>query len=122
MLAPEEPAVLNELGYGLITHDNALDHGIPLIAKAASLRPDDAAIVDSLGWANYKRGAFAEAIPLLERAMRLDQAHPEIGEHLGDAYWAAGRKIDARYAWAAARLHAEEISQNRLDKKIAGVR
>jgi tetratricopeptide (TPR) repeat protein len=120
MLAPEEPAILNELGYGLITHGEAVDQGLAHITKAVLLRPDDAAIVDSFGWAQLKRGAFAESITLLERAVRLDQAQAEIGEHLGDAYWAAGRRIDARYAWAAARVQADGEALTRLDGKIAG--
>ncbi len=119
-MAPDEPVILNELGYGLITHGGDLNRGIKLIAQAAALRPDDAAIIDSFGWAEYKRGAFDQAIPLLERAVRLDQTQAEIGEHLGDAYWATGRKIDARYAWAAARIHAQGEATARLDGKIAG--
>jgi tetratricopeptide (TPR) repeat protein len=121
-LAPEEPLLLNELGYGLITHAADVERGLMLITKAVLLRPDDAAIIDSLGWAQYKRGAYAEAIPLLERAIYLDQAQAEIGEHLGDAYWAAGRRIDARYAWAAARVQADGDALTRLDGKIAGKR
>ncbi len=121
-MAPEEPAILNELGYGLIIHGEGIDRGLSLVSQAAALRPDDAAIVDSLGWAQYKRGAFAEAVPLLERAVRLDQAQPEIGEHLGDAYWAAGRRVEARYAWSAARVQAAGEALTRLDGKIAGQR
>jgi tetratricopeptide (TPR) repeat protein len=121
-MAPDEPAILNELGYGLITNGDDLERGLQLIAQAVRLRPDDAAIIDSLGWAHFKRGAFAQAVPLLERAVRLDQTQPEIGEHLGDAYWAAGRRIEARYAWAAARVHAEGAASERLDGKIAGQR
>jgi tetratricopeptide (TPR) repeat protein len=121
-LAPEEPLLLNELGYGLITHGTDVERGLMLITRAVLLRPDDAAIIDSLGWAQYKRGAYTEAIPLLERAMRLDQAQAEIGEHLGDAYWAAGRRVDARYAWSAARVQADGEALTRLDGKIAGTR
>jgi tetratricopeptide (TPR) repeat protein len=119
-LAPDEPAILNELGYGLITNGDDLERGLALVARAVNLRPDDAAIVDSLGWAHFKRGAVAQAVPLLERAVRLDQTQPEIGEHLGDAYWAAGRRIEARYAWAAARVYADGDASARLDAKIAG--
>ena len=121
-MAPDEPAILNELGYGLIINGQGIDRGLALVSKAAALRPDDAAIIDSLGWAQFKRGAFAEAVPLLERAVRLDQVQPEIGEHLGDAYWAAGRRVEARYAWAAARVQAEGDATARLDGKIAGLR
>jgi tetratricopeptide (TPR) repeat protein len=122
LMAADEPAILNELGYGLIINRQGVDRGLQLVSRAAAMRPDDAAIVDSLGWAQYQRGAFAEAVPLLERAARLDHAQPEIGEHLGDAYWAAGRRVEARYAWAAARVQAEGDAVSRLDSKIAGQR
>jgi predicted Zn-dependent protease len=121
-LAPDEPAILNELGYGLVVQETDLARGLALISKAVALRPDDAATVDSLGWAQFKRRAFADAVPLLERAVRLDYAQAEIGEHLGDAYWAAGRRVDARYAWAAARVQADGDALARLDGKMAGQR
>jgi tetratricopeptide (TPR) repeat protein len=121
-LAPDEPAILNELGYGLINNGGNVERGLSLISKAVLLRPDDAAIIDSLGWAHYQRGAYADAIPLLERAVRLDQAQAEIGEHLGDAYWAAGRRIEARYAWSAARIQADADAAKRIDAKLAGQR
>lgn len=122
VMAPDEAAILNELGYGMIITGEGVDRGLALVSKAAMLRPDDAAIIDSLGWAQYKRGAFSQAVPLLERAVRLNQAQPEIGEHLGDAYWAEGRRVDARYAWAAARVQAQGDATARLDGKIAGQR
>ena len=122
VLAPDEPVILNELGYGLITNGGDVERGLSLISRAVVLRPDDAAIIDSLGWAHYQRGAYAEAIPLLERAVRLDQGQAEIGEHLGDAYWATGRRIEARYAWSAARVQADGEAAKRLDTKLAGQR
>ena len=118
-LRPDDPAILNELGYGLVTHGEDMARGAQLISRAAELQPDNAAIIDSLGWAHYRKGALADAIPLLERAMKLDQGQPEIAEHLGDAYWQAGRRIDARYAWAAAREVAEGDAKARLSAKIA---
>jgi predicted Zn-dependent protease len=121
-MVPDEPAVLNELGYGLITHSDDVNRGLSYVTKAVQLRPDDAAIVDSYGWAQFKRGSFADAVRTLERAVRLDQAQAEIGEHLGDAYWAAARPIDARYAWVAARVQADGDAVRRLDSKIAGQR
>lgn len=117
-LSPEDPAVLNELGYGLVEQRENGERGAALIAKAASLRPDDPAIIDSLGVARLRSGAADDAVTLLERAVRLDIGQAEIGEHLGDAYWAAGRRIDARYAWAAARVQAEGAATARLDRKI----
>ena len=119
-LSADDPAVLNELGYGLIEHGGDATRGLRLVAKAAALSPDSAEITDSLGWAEFKRGAVLDAIPLLERAIRLDNAQAEIGEHLGDAYWAAGRRVDARYAWAAARVQADGDAVARLDGKISG--
>lgn len=122
LLAPTEPALLNKLGYGLIIHNDNLDRGMQLITTAVQLRPDNPAIIDSLGWAYFRRGDFTQAIALLERAVRFDHNQPEIGEHLGDAYWAAGRRIDARYAWTAARVGAAESAHARIDAKIAGKR
>lgn len=120
LLAPEEPLILNELGFGLVVNGDDVTRGAALIAKAADQKPDDAAIIDSLGWAKFKTGQIDRAIVLLERAVFLDIGQPEIGEHLGDVYWAAGRRIDARYAWTAARLQAEGVALARLDAKIAG--
>ena len=118
-LSPDDPVILNELGYGLVANGGDLARGAKMIARAAELQPNNAAIIDSLGWAHYRKGALAEAIPLLERAMSLDLSQPEIAEHLGDAYWAAGRRIDARYVWTAARVLAEGDQRARLDTKIA---
>jgi tetratricopeptide (TPR) repeat protein len=119
-LSPDDPTILNELGYGLVANDGDLPRGAKLIARAAELQPNNsAAIIDSLGWAHFRKGALAEAIPLLERAMSMDLSQPEIAEHLGDAYWTAGRRIDARYAWTAARTQADGDQRVRLDGKIA---
>lgn len=119
VLSPDDPSILNELGYGLVANGDDLARGAKLIARAAELQPNNAAIIDSLGWAHYRKGALAEAIPLLERAMSMDLSQPEIAEHLGDAYWAAGRRIDARYAWTAARTQSDGDDRARLDTKIA---
>jgi len=118
-LAPDEPTVLNSLGFGLVDRGETLDRASAMLQKADRLRPDDPAIIDSLGWAAYRRRDFKTAITRLERAVALDQAQPEIGEHLGDAYWSVGRLIEARYAWAAARVQADGVAIERLDGKIA---
>ena len=100
-LAPDEPAILNYLGYALLDRGQTLDAAQALIARAAQLRPDDGFIVDSLGWAQYRRGD-AQAVGTLERAVALEPGDPTINEHLGDAYWRAGRRIEARFRWRAA--------------------
>jgi tetratricopeptide (TPR) repeat protein len=117
-IMPGDPVLLNELGYGLIEHGEDMDRAIKFLAAAARMKPDSAAIMDSIGWANYRLGFNDRAISGLERAVTLDHAEPEIGEHLGDAYWRAGRRVDARYSWAAARVQADGAMAARLDGKI----
>lgn len=117
-LAPEEPLVLNYLGYAQLDRGEAVEDSERLIREALRRAPDNAAIVDSLGWALYRRGQVAEAIPILERAVRAEPADVEINEHLGDAYYSAGRRIEARFAWRAALVHAEGAAVERLRGKI----
>ncbi len=101
-LAPDEPAVLNYLGYALLDRGLTLPAARALIARAAKLRPDDGFITDSLGWADYRLGDYASAIATLERAVAAEPGDATINEHLGDAYWRAGRRIEARFRWRAA--------------------
>ena len=101
-LAPDEPAVLNYLGYALLDRGLTLDAAETLIARASALRPDDGFITDSLGWAQFRRGRYDEAVATLERAVAAEPGDPTINEHLGDAYWRAGRRIEARFRWRAA--------------------
>ena len=117
-LAPREPVVLNYLGYAQLERGEALEESERLIREALQLAPDSAAITDSLGWALHIRGRTGEAIPLLERAARSEPADVEINEHLGDAYYAAGRRNEARFAWAAALVYAEADDAARLRTKI----
>lgn len=118
-IAPDEPAVLNYLGYGDVTHGGDVPKALALLERASALRPTDAAITDSLGWAWYRTGNVAKALPLLERAAQASPDNAEIGEHLGDAYWAAGRRYEARYAWRAAQVVADAKDRDRLATKIA---
>jgi Flp pilus assembly protein TadD len=101
-LAPEEPTILNYLGYALLDRGLKLPEAQALIATAAKLRPDDGFIADSLGWAYYRTGQFALAVTTLEGAARQEPGDATINEHLGDAYWRAGRHIEARFRWRAA--------------------
>ncbi|MDB5715922.1 MAG: hypothetical protein JWO15_3319 [Sphingomonadales bacterium] len=117
-LMPGDPVLLNELGYGLIENSEDTDRAVMFLSAAAQMKPDSAAIMDSLGWANYRLGRNDLAIAGLERAVAMENADPEIGEHLGDAYWRGGRRVDARYSWAAARVQADGVMAARLDAKI----
>lgn len=117
-LAPDQPLILNFLGYAKLERGEDLDVAEAMIRKASELAPNDASITDSLGWALYKRGRIDEAIEVLQKAARADAAQAEIHEHLGDALYAAGRKFEARFAWEAAVVTAEEDVAPRLRAKI----
>jgi len=102
-LFPDQPHVLNYLGYSWIDQGVNLDQGMEMIKKAVAQRPDDGYIVDSLGWAYYRLGNFEEATKELERAIGLKPEDPTINDHLGDAYWRVGRKLEATFQWNHAR-------------------
>ena len=117
-LAPDQPLMLNFLGYTELTHGENLDGAEAMIRKASTLRPSDSSITDSLGWALFKRGKLSEAIATLEKATAGDPAQSEIGEHLGDALYTAGRRFEARFAWRAALVTAEDKVSGRIVAKI----
>jgi Flp pilus assembly protein TadD len=103
-LSPDQPYVMNYLGYSWTDQGINLDRAEAMIEKAAVLLPSDGYIVDSLGWIKYRRGYFDEAVRHLERATELRPTDPVINDHLGDAYWRAGRHNEARFQWRRARL------------------
>lgn len=118
-LAPDQPLILNFLGYAKLERGEDLDAAEAMIRKASALAPDDASITDSLGWALFKRGRYADAIETLERASAKDPRQPEINEHLGDALYSIGRRYEARFAWNAALISAEDDVAARIRLKIA---
>jgi Flp pilus assembly protein TadD len=118
VLDPRNAQILNYLGYSLLERRIDVARGFELVSKAHQLAPQSAAITDSLGWAHFLRGETDVAIPLLERAVKGAIADAAINEHLGDAYWAAGRRSEARFAWKAAALAAEGDVAARLAQKI----
>jgi len=101
-LRPDQPLVLNYLGYSWIEQGRHLKHARKMIEKAVSLRPRDGYIVDSLGWVLYRLGDFEGAVRQLERAVELRPQDPVINDHLGDSYWRVGRKLEARFQWQRA--------------------
>ena len=117
-LAPEQPLILNFLGYAKLERGEDLDNAEAMIRKASELSPDDASITDSLGWAQYKRGKTAEAIETLQRAAAADPSQAEIREHLGDALYDAGRRFEARFAWEAALVTADDEIAARVKSKL----
>jgi Flp pilus assembly protein TadD len=118
-LFPDQPHVLNYLGYSWIDQGVKLDEGMEMIKKAVQQRPDDGYIVDSLGWAYYRLGNYEEATKQLERAIELKPEDPTINDHLGDAYWRVGRMLEAKFQWAHARdlkPDAEELPK--IEEKL----
>ncbi len=110
-LQPEQPSVLNYLGYSWIDRGVKLDAALKMIARAVQLRPNDGYIVDSLGWAYYRLGDFPNAATYLERAIELKPEDPTINDHLGDAYWQTGRQVEARFQWNRALQFQPEADQ-----------
>lgn len=113
-LSPDQPQVLNYLGYSLIDRNEKLDEALNMVKKAAELRAQDGYIVDSLGWAYYKLGRYDEAVKTLENAIKLRPEDPTINDHLGDAYWQVGRKLEATFQWnhaIAGKPEPEELAK-----------
>ncbi len=118
-LLPNQPQVLNYLGYSWIDMNMNLDEGMEMIRKAVELRPSDGYIVDSLGWAHYRLGEYEEAVRELERAVSLKPDDPVLNDHLGDAYWQVGRKLEATFQWAHARdMKPEPVVLAEVEKKL----
>lgn len=118
-LNPDQPQVLNYLGYSWIDMNMNLDEGMEMIRRAVELRPDDGYIVDSLGWAYFRLQQFEEAVTELEKAAELRAGDATINDHLGDAYWRVGRKIEARYQWnRALGLKPEDAEIPKIQAKI----
>jgi len=96
---PDQPYVLNYLGYSWVEQRVHLDRALAMIRKAVKLRPHDGYIIDSLGWGYYQLAKFDDAVAELERAVEYRPEDPVINDHLGDAYWSVGRKLEARFQW-----------------------
>jgi tetratricopeptide (TPR) repeat protein len=118
-LAPDQPLVLNYLGYSWVDQGKNLKEGTRLIEKAVQLKPDDGYIVDSLGWAHYKQGNFKEAVRFLERAVEIKPEDPTLNDHLGDAFWKVGREREARFQWSQAlSLNPEPEDVDKIKAKL----
>jgi tetratricopeptide (TPR) repeat protein len=118
-LYPDQPLILNYLGYSWIDQGRNLKQGMAHIEKAVALKPDDGYIVDSLGWAHFMQGNFADAVRYLERAVELKPDDPVLNDHLGDALWRVGREREARYQWdQALSLKPEPDDEQKIKKKL----
>ncbi|WP_119271971.1 tetratricopeptide repeat protein [Taklimakanibacter deserti] len=118
-LEPDQPMVLNYLGYSMVDKKLNLNEAIAMVRKAVELKPNDGYIVDSLGWAHFRLGEYEEAVKQLERAVELKPSDPVIADHLGDAYWRVGRQLEARFQWQHAKDNKPEPEDlARIDKKL----
>jgi Flp pilus assembly protein TadD len=118
-LAPDQPIVLNYLGYSWADQGRNLARARQMIERAVQQRPNDGSIVDSLGWVLLRQGNRADAIRTLERAVELEPEDPTINGHLGDAYWSVGRRREAEFQWRLAlTLHPEPEDAARLEAKL----
>jgi tetratricopeptide (TPR) repeat protein len=96
---PDEPELLNFLGYSWIDRGVRLPEAMAMVQKAVDLQPQSGAMIDSLGWGYYRMGNYASAVDQLEKAIVLEPGDPDVNNHLGDAYWKAGRKVEAQFQW-----------------------
>ncbi|MGZ9200380.1 MAG: tetratricopeptide repeat protein [Caulobacteraceae bacterium] len=98
-LKPDEPELLNFMGYAWVDQGVKVREGMAMIERAVQAEPNNGAYIDSLGWALYRLGRYPEAVEKLEQAALLMPSDAEVNDHLADAYWKAGRKDEARFRW-----------------------
>lgn len=123
-LNPEQPQVLNYLGYSLVEKQINLDEALDMIERAVAARPDSGYIVDSLGWVLYRLGRYDEAVGHMELAVELMPVDPVVNDHLGDVYWAVGRVREAEFQWKRALSFVDpddtdaEANPDRIRRKL----
>ncbi|MEL6318331.1 MAG: tetratricopeptide repeat protein, partial [Pseudomonadota bacterium] len=118
-LSPDEPEVLNYLGYSLVEQRRRLDEALEMIERAVRGKPDAGHIVDSLGWALYRLGDYERAVVQLEKAVELEPVEPVINDHLGDALWKVGRRLEAEFQWRRAlSFEPEDADRARILRKL----
>lgn len=118
-LSPDEPQVLNYLGYSWVDQGRNIPQALAMLEKARQLKPFDGYIVDSVGWAYFKLGRYTDAAKTLEDAILLVPGDPTINDHLGDAFWRVGKKIDARFQWTHALAFGPDADEkSTIEKKL----
>lgn len=118
-LSPDQPFVLNYLGYSFVERQENLDEALDMIRRAVDARPESGFITDSLGWVLYRLGQYDEAVVHMERAVELEPVDPTVNDHLGDVYWAVGREREAQFQWSRAlSFDPEEDVADRIRRKL----
>jgi Flp pilus assembly protein TadD len=121
-LQPDQPLVLNYLGYSLVERRENLDEALAMIEKAVRGQPDDGYITDSLGWVLYRLGRYQEAVEPMLRAVELTPDDPVINDHLGDVLWMVGRQREAEFQWRRALSFgpADDLDMDKIRRKLEG--
>ena len=118
-LNPDQPQVLNYLGYGLVDRGESLDEALGMIEKAVAADPEQGYIIDSLAWAYFRLGRYDDALRPMEKASVLEPVDPIVTDHLGDVYWMVGRKLEARFQWRRAlSFEPTETDATRILRKL----
>lgn len=118
-LNPDQPQVLNYLGYSYLEKNIKLDEALAMIKTAVEKQPDMGYIIDSLAWGYFRLGRYEDAVEPMERASVLEPVDPIVTDHLGDVYWAVGRKLEARFQWRRAlSFDPEEKEAERIRRKL----
>ena len=123
-LNPEQPQVMNYLGYSLVEKQVKLDEALDLIERAVAVRPDSGYIVDSLGWILFRLGRYEDSVGHMERATELMPIDPIVNDHLGDVYWSVGRFLEAEFQWKRALSFvdygdaSQEADPDRIRRKL----
>ncbi len=118
-LSPDQPQVLNYMGYSLLERKEKLDQALKMIILAAEKSPGSYHIIDSLGWAYYKKGDFGKALLYLEKAMEIESTDPIVNDHLGDVLWMLGRKREAKFQWKKSlSFNPESIDKKNTEDKL----
>ena len=123
-LSPDQPSVLNYLGYSLVERREHFDEALDMIKRAVGARPYDGYIRDSLGWVYYRLGRYDDAVAEMERAVELLPLEPVLNDHLGDTFWAVGRLREARFQWRRALSFVtddtdlDELNPDRIRRKL----
>ncbi len=119
-LEPDQPQVLNYLGYSFIDRGENLDEALKMIQTAVAKQPDAGYIIDSLAWAYFRLGRYEDAVAPMEKASLLEPVDPIVTDHLGDVYWAVGRQREAKFQWhRALSFSPEEKDATRIRAKLA---
>ena len=118
-LNPDQPQVLNYLGYSMVDRGVNLDEALGMIERAVSAQPDQGYILDSLAWALFRLNRADEALIPMEQASLLEPVDPVVTDHLGDVYWANGRALEAQFQWRRAlSFDPEEKEATRIRRKL----